>query len=66
MFNPADKFFFIGRHQREGLANRLRAAGAADAMDVIFGMTRNVVVNNVADVFHINSPNPNISPHPNI
>jgi hypothetical protein len=40
----------LGDHDGEGVAARLGAAGAADAMDVIFGMLRHVVIDDVTDV----------------
>ncbi len=40
----------LGHHDGEGVAGVLRAAGAPDAVDVILGMLRHVVVDDVADV----------------
>src|SRR5437870_10416554 len=36
--------FFLGRHQREGVADRLRTGGPSHAMDVILGHVRDVEV----------------------
>ena len=40
---------FFAVHKREGVADILRAAGAADPVHVILGMLGHVVVDNVAD-----------------
>ena len=40
---------FFAVHERERVADFLRAPGPADAMDVIFGMLRHVVVNDMTD-----------------
>ena len=46
--------FFAG-HQGEGVADILRPASAADPMDVIFGMFRHVIVDDVADAGDVES-----------
>src|SRR2546421_4690314 len=40
---------FLAVHEREGVADILRTTGAADAMHVIFGMLRHIVINDVTD-----------------
>ena len=40
---------FLGGHQGEGVAFGLGAAGAADAVHVVVGMLRHVVVDDVRD-----------------
>ena len=45
----------LGHHDGEGVAAVFGAAGAADAVDVIFGMLRHVVVDDVADVGDVQS-----------
>jgi len=49
-FDGADVHHVFGDHEGEGVARRFGATGAADAVDVIFGMLRHVEVNDVADV----------------
>ena len=46
---------FLAVHQREGVAHILGAAGAADAMDIIFRMFRHIVVDDVTDAGDIES-----------
>src|SRR2546423_1210000 len=46
---------FFSVHQSESVADILGAAGPADSVDIVFGMLRNVVVNDVTDSGNIDS-----------
>ena len=54
-FDGEDVAGVLGGHDGEGVAAGLGAAGAPDAMDVILGMLRHVVVDDVADVGDVES-----------
>ena len=51
---------FLAVHERERVTDVLSAAGAADAMDVIFGVLRHVVINHVTDASDIESARGNV------
>src|SRR3954471_2425027 len=46
---------FVGRHEGEGVARSRRSAGPADAVNVVFRLLRNVVVDDVTDAGDIES-----------
>src|ERR1035441_9610839 len=57
---PADEAFkrpqgavIVGRYEADGVAHRVSAARAADAVDVILGVHREVVIHHVRDAVHI-------------
>ena len=45
---------FVG-HEADRIADRMRAAGAADAVDVILGLLREVVVDDVRDAVDVDA-----------
>src|ERR1700682_937746 len=49
MFNRLQGLNFLAVHQSEGVPDILRAAGAANAMDVIFRMFGHIVIDDVTD-----------------
>ena len=57
---PADEAFeraqgamILGRDEADGVANRVSAARAADAVDVILGVHREVIIHDMRDAVHI-------------
>src|SRR5262249_26312808 len=50
LFDRFETFAILGRHQRQRRALAPRAPGPADAVDVIFGVTRRLVIEDVTDV----------------
>ena len=46
-FQRSQRSLILGRHEADGVADRLSAAGAADAVDVILRMHREVEVHHV-------------------
>ena len=55
MFDGLDGGKFFAAHKRESVADVLGAAGASDAVDVIFRMLRDVVIDHVAHAGDIES-----------
>ena len=53
LLDPADRFGILSGRQRDRDARHARAAGAADAMDVIVGLPRHVEIDDVADAFDV-------------
>jgi hypothetical protein len=44
------------RHEADGIAHRVGAAGAADAVDVVLGMHREVIIHHVRNAIDIDPP----------
>ena len=47
-FDSAEFFGFVGRDECEGIPRHVGAAGAADAVDIVLGVLRDVVVDDMA------------------
>ena len=47
-FDGAEFFGFVGRDEREGIPRHVGATGAADAMDIVLRVLRDVVVDDMA------------------
>ena len=62
-FDGAEVFQLLDGHQRERIAHFLRATCPADAMDVILGMLRHVVVDHVRDAFDVQSARGDVRCH---
>ena len=56
VFYGGDLLHLFAGYDRKGIANALRTAGAPNAMHIILGMMRYVKVDDVTDLFDINSP----------
>ena len=54
-FDGGDMFLLVAGDEGEGIADALGAAGAADAVDIIFGMLGNVVIDDMADTFDVDA-----------
>ena len=53
----------LGRHQREGVAQRVDAARATDAVHVVLGRVRHVVVDDVRDVGDVDAARGDVGRH---
>src|SRR4051794_10568074 len=47
----------------DGFADRMRAPGAANAMHIILGVHREIIIHHVGNAFHIDSTRGNIGRH---
>ena len=54
---------FFAVHQRKCVAHILRASGSADAMNVIFRMFRDIIIDDVTDAGNVESARRDISRH---
>ncbi len=54
------------RHEQDGLTAAPRPAGAADAVNVAFGVGGNVVIQHVADAVHVEAARGHIGGHGNV
>ena len=59
-FEPAQVGFVITRDEADGVADRLRPPGTADAMHVIFGLRREVEINHVRDAVDVDATGRNV------
>ena len=53
LFDGAQHAPFAGRDKQDGLALAAGTAGTADAMDIGLGVIGDIVIDHVADAFHI-------------
>ena len=60
MFDGLERGNFLAVHERERVAHVLGAAGAADAMDIIFRMLRHIVIDDVTDAGDVEPARGNI------
>jgi len=51
----------FGRDEADGVAHRVGAARAADAVDVVLGVHRKVIIHHVRDAVHIDPAGCNVS-----
>jgi len=63
MFDGLDGGKFFAAHKRESVADVLGAAGASDAVDVIFRMFGHIVVDDVAYAGNIEAARSDIGRH---
>ena len=61
MLNRLQRPNFFAVHQGESVAHVLRAAGPADAMDIIFRMFRDIIIDDVTDAGNVESARRDIS-----
>ena len=54
-FKRAEFAVIFGRDKTDGVADRVRASGAADAMDVILDVHREIVIHDVRNAVHVNA-----------
>ena len=54
---------FIGRNQRKSVSGRLGAGGPSDTVNIILRRLRDVKINNVGNIFHVDPARGNISRH---
>ena len=54
-FDRLERHNFFTVHERERVADVLSAAGSSDPMHVIFGMLRDVIINDVTDAGNVES-----------
>ena len=62
-FQRAQFGMVLVRHEADGVANLIRAAGAANAVDVILHVHRKIVVHHVRDAVHVNAARRDVRRH---
>src|SRR5258705_12325084 len=55
-FERAEFAVVFGRDEADGVTDGVGASGAADAMDVIFDVHREIIVHHMRDAVHVNAP----------
>src|SRR5262245_61845260 len=53
LLDSVQEFLFVEGNEGDGVAGRFGAAGAADAVDIVFGVAGHVVVHHVRDAFDV-------------
>ena len=53
----------LGRDKADGVANRVRTSGAADAMDIILGVHREIIIHDVRNAVHVNAARGDVCRH---
>ena len=63
LLDRAELIVIFRRHEAGGPAAGLHPSGPADPMDVIFGRVRKIIVDDVADIGHVDSAGGDIRRH---
>ena len=62
-FKRAEFAMILVRHETDGVTDLIRAAGAADAMDVILDVHRKIIVHYVRNAVHVNAARRDVRGH---
>ena len=62
-FERAEFAVIFGRDKADGVAHRMRPASAADAMDIILGVHREIVIHHVRNAVHVNAARRDVRGH---